>query len=349
MPIRVALLIGVLLVSGLALAIFSNKTPDHETGELRTVSNVNQSENANRVATNLNSSPPSPTPHPVSIPALMEMQLDGRDLILGAVQADNASYARHFVAYKSGDLTISGIMNIPKGNGPFPILILNHGYIDPAIYTNGRGLKREQDYLARQGFIVLHPDYRCHAQSDCAGQDQFEQRLGYVKDVMNAVQAVKVLDDPRFDKTRIGMLAHSMGGGVALNVMVAKPDLVQAIVLFAPVSGDMRDNYERWTKTRPSDAQQIIENYGSAEVNPTFWNNLSPLQFLSRVQAPVLNHHGTADESVPIEWSERLNRALLDAGKQVTYYTYAGQPHEFTSAWGMVMQHTTDFFKTSLK
>jgi hypothetical protein len=28
-------------------------------------------------------------------------------------------------------------------------VILNHGYIDPAIYTNGRGLKREQDYLAR--------------------------------------------------------------------------------------------------------------------------------------------------------------------------------------------------------
>lgn len=40
-------------------------------------------------------------------------------------------------------------MNIPKGDGSYPLVILNHGHIDTDIYTLGRGLKREQDYLAR--------------------------------------------------------------------------------------------------------------------------------------------------------------------------------------------------------
>jgi hypothetical protein len=33
-------------------------------------------------------------------------------------------------------------MNIPKWEGDFPLLILNHGYLDTRVYTNGRGLKR---------------------------------------------------------------------------------------------------------------------------------------------------------------------------------------------------------------
>ncbi len=40
---------------------------------------------------------------------------------------------------------------MPLGKGPFPALVLAHGYIDPDIYVNGQGLMREQDYLARAG------------------------------------------------------------------------------------------------------------------------------------------------------------------------------------------------------
>ena len=51
----------------------------------------------------------------------------------------------------------------PTGKGPFPAVVLNHGYIEPSIYVTGQGLAREQDYLARAGFVVLHTDYRGHA------------------------------------------------------------------------------------------------------------------------------------------------------------------------------------------
>lgn len=121
----------------------------------------------------------------------------------------HAAYTYHSVTYRSGELTISGTMSLPEGEGPFPVLILNHGYIDASVYTSGRGLRREQDYLARQGFLVIHPDYRNHAQSSRVDEDELENRLGYVEDVISAVVAVRASSLPYFEGN-IGMLGHSI-------------------------------------------------------------------------------------------------------------------------------------------
>ena len=285
----------------------------------------------------------------LSLQAFAQKEFVGRNLELGQVKTRTDQYTQYFITYESGELTISGIMNVPNGEGPFPVLILNHGYIDPAIYTNGRGLRREQDYLARRGYVVIHPDYRNHAQSDKVDGVDERFRLGYAEDVINAINAVKNSDLPYFDKERIGMMGHSLGGGVAEVIMVTKPDLVDAFMLYAPVSVDARDNYERWISRRPEVAERILTEYGSPEENPTFWDNISPISFLDQVTSPIAIHHGTADESVPLAWSERLARELEAANKDVELYTYPGEPHEFAAAWGTVMQRTVDFFDQHVK
>lgn len=287
-------------------------------------------------------------PHPISIPALSKQEFTGRDLELGRVLDDNFFYTRYYITYLSGDLKISGIMNVPKGTGPWPVLILNHGYIDPDIYTNGRGLKREQDYLARNGFIVIHPDYRNHAESDRDDASHLSLRFGYTEDVINAIYAVKESNYEWFDKDNIGMLGHSMGGGITLNIITARPDLVKAAVLFAPVSGDYRDNFARWTRNRPTEASDIIATYGEPETSPDFWNNISPLNFVSDISAPVMIHHGDADDSVPLEWSDKLVATLQINNKEHEYFIYPGEPHEFINAWPQVMQRSTNFFKQYL-
>lgn len=286
--------------------------------------------------------------HPVSLPAMMEKDIVGSDLVLGAVQAENSAYTRHTVTYRSGDLKISGILNLPKGEGPFPALILNHGYIDPAVYTNGRGLRREQDYLARRGYIVLHSDYRNHAFSDKDDRTELEVRLGYVEDSLAAAKALQASGLP-VQKDRIGMLGHSMGGGVTLGALVVAPELIDAAVLFAPVSGDARKNYERWTTRRPERAQRIVEIFGTPEEAPSFWDGVSAQIYYSAIAAPVMIHHGTADESVPLAWSEKLNADLQALQKDVRFHVYDGQPHEFTTAWGTVMERTVEFFDEKLK
>jgi dipeptidyl aminopeptidase/acylaminoacyl peptidase len=297
------------------------------------------------------SAPPAEPPHPVSLQALIQKRYDGRGLRLGQVLARTDAYTRHFATYKSGPLTISGIMNVPAGAGPFPVLVLLHGYIDPDIYTNGRGLAREQDYLAREGYVVLHIDYRNHAQSDDDLQSDLRLRLGYTEDVINAVLAVKRSKLPFLDRERVGLLGRSMGGGVTYNVLVVRPGLVDAAVVYAPVSSDTVNNFNRWIRPDPGRselARRVIAAYGAPERNPEFWRNVSPVNFLDRVTEPILIHHGTADVSCPIRWSHATLAALQAASKRARMFTYPGEPHAFEAGWPLSMRRTVAFLDRQL-
>lgn len=294
--------------------------------------------------------------NPVSLPYLMQKEFDGRDLKLVNVMDKNNYYTKYYITYKSGELTISGIMDVPRGMGPYPLIITGHGYINPAYYTTGRGLKREQDYLARRGYVVLHPDYRNHAGSDKDPEENLKLHLGYVEDVINAVYAVKNSDFDFIDKENIGMLGHSLGGGVALSIMVTKPDLIKAYVLFAPMSSDYRENFNRWILHRrepkfgpPATALKIIEKYGSPEANPEFWDNISAKTFIDNVKSPVMVHQGLSDKSVPPEWSDQLARLFREHNKEIILYTYEGEGHEFINRWPLVMKRTVEFFDSYLK
>jgi len=65
-----------------------------------------------------------------------------------------------------------------------------------------------------------------------------------------------------------------------LNMMVSKPGLVKAYVLFAPISFDYRDNFYKWIAPKGKDVmrkygppamrEKIEALYGSPESNPVF-------------------------------------------------------------------------------
>ncbi len=283
-----------------------------------------------------------------SIEQFFQKKFDGRDLTLGRVQERNSAYTRYAITYRSGELTISGIMNVPVGAGPFPVLILNHGYIDPAIYTNGRGLRREQDYLARQGFVVLHSDYRNHAESSRVDDGELENRLGYVEDVINAVYAVRAADLPYLDKENIGMLGHSMGGGIAQTVAVAAPNLVKAIALYAPVSMDYRDSYDKYMKNDGARAARIVEQYGEPTSNNPVWDAISPQTYIKRWSVPAILFQGTRDDSVPKAWSDKTAKLFETEKKSLQYVVYEGEAHEFGPKWNDFMKQSTTFFRAYL-
>src|SRR6185312_12420252 len=76
-------------------------------------------------------------------------------------------------------------------------------------------------------------------------------RLGYTEDVINAVLAIRRSGLRSLDGERVGLLGRSMGGGVMLNVLTVQPGLVDAAVVFAPVSSDTVDNFDRWIRHDP--------------------------------------------------------------------------------------------------
>jgi hypothetical protein len=142
-----------------------------------------------------------PKPNPISVQALINKKYDGRDLKVRRLLADYGAYKRYIITYRGDGLTISGVMNVPDGKGPFPVLVLNHGYIDPDSYFPGQGMPREHDYLARHGYVVLHTDYRGHASSDNDPNVDYELRLPYAVDTINAVKAVKSSKLPSSTRT----------------------------------------------------------------------------------------------------------------------------------------------------
>lgn len=293
---------------------------------------------------------PDQPPHPVSVQALIEKEYDGHGLRLVRELASTDAYRQHSVTWQGNGLTLSGVLDVPRGPGPHPVVVLAHGYIDPAIYTNGRGMKRELDWFARHGYVALHVDYRGHAFSSPAPRANLNLRLGYTEDVINAVLALQAWDGP-VEPRRIALVGRSMGGSVVYNALVARPGLVDAAVVFAPVSSDAGDNFNRWVRRDPgrSDvAGQVLEAYGAPEANPAFWANASPRRHFGRITEPVMIHHGTLDESCPIAWSRETARLMEAAGVDVRLHVYEGEQHAFGPQWPLSMERTTAFLARRL-
>lgn len=286
--------------------------------------------------------------NPLFIESYIGKDFDGRDLSIEKKLNENSAYTRYLISYMSGEEKITGAMNVPKGDGVFPVLFMNHGLVNEKLYSKGKGFEEEQDYFARHDYVTFYSDYRIIGNAG-GNLEKLKAATGYNDDVINAVYAVRDSDFSFFDKTRMGMLGHSMGGGLTLNVAVTQPGLLRAYALFAPTSADQRDNYAQWVRERPEIVKAVNIFVGSPENNPEFWDKISASSYLDNIDAPVTIHHGTKDEVVPAKWSRNLNERLKEKDKEVEFFEYLGENHEFDAEWKKVMERTLDFLDRNVK
>ena len=306
------------------------------------------------------SGPEQPEPaRPISVLGLAEQRHSGDRLRLGAVREQTDLYTSYDVTYRSRSTTgpdqggeesytISGVLNVPTGPGPFPAVVLAHGYIDPAYYVRGQGMTRERGYLAGRGYVALHVDYRNHAESDDDPRYQTRMRLGYSADVIAAVKALRRSTDVPVDDDRIALFGRSMGGGVILKALVAEPGLVQAAAPWASVSSLEADNYRQFM-SEPGDTrgQEVVAAHGSPADSPEFWRENSSRPYFDRITEPVLMVHGRFDDTCPPPWATATQRALVKAGvnSQIEWYD---DGHAFGPSFNAAMDRTVKFFDTQL-
>ena len=284
-----------------------------------------------------------------SIPAVFAREYSGDDLKVGKAFSSSAKYTRHRVTYESGGLTISGIMIKPRGPGPFPVVVLAHGYIDPATYWSGQGFRREQDWLGNKGYVALHVDYRNHARSDNDPKNDVSLRLGYAEDVIGAALAVKGSQFSYINKNKVALLGRSMGGGVAFQALVLQPGVFDAAITYASTSTLAEDNFNKWQRNNYPIGDQILKEYGTPKENPMSWQNMSSRNYFSRITEPVLMIHGTKDESCDISWARATNAALEKNGVDVTYIEYPGAPHYMSGEWSDSIRQVELFLKKNLR
>lgn len=277
------------------------------------------------------------------IETLLERGPDGGNFRIERKLTENKSYTKVLVSFISDGLKVSGTMNIPKGRKPeggFPVLILGHGLIPEEIYFPGRGSKREQDFFAKAGYVTIHPDYRGLGESDPNPYTHHDFYVGYTRDVLNLLEALRKTNSPLFDIGRVGMWGHSMGGGVATRAALLTPE-IKALVLFAPISADIEDNFYELTK---DEIRWIEKTYGVGEEADKKFIQISPLTYFGKVSAPVQLHHGTEDQDVPISFSEKMFAELKKFEKKAEFFAYPAERHEFTDAWQVAASRSLQFF-----
>jgi dipeptidyl aminopeptidase/acylaminoacyl peptidase len=292
---------------------------------------------------------PSPTLDPYAswtIESLRARTYGGGNFEVVETLENNGSFTRSLIRYESDGLDIYGFMNVPLIDGPLPVVIAIHGYIEPEVYSTLDYTTRYADDLARYGYLVIHPNLRNYPPSS-EGENMF--RVGMAVDVLNLIHIIREQGGKpgmleKADPERIGLWGHSMGGGISTRVMTVDPD-IRAVVLYAAMSGEERKNFtaiQEW-----SDGERGLEELSVPEEVLT---RISPEGFLEFVEAAVSIHHGQADELVPVEWSELTCDLLQELGKTVECTFYPGFPHTF---WGegdrQFMLNVVSFFERYLK
>ncbi len=297
--------------------------------------------------------------HPLSIEYLRSQEYPGSPLVIEQTLLPGSNYNRYLVSYQSEGLTIYGAMTVPTGEKPesgWPVILFNHGYIVPEIYSPTERYIEYMDAFARNGYIVLRPDYRGHGNSEGEAYGAYGDP-GYTIDAINALASIKQYADADLD--RIGMWGHSMGGYITARAMVVRDD-IQAGVIWAGVVASYEGLLEQWrysTATAPSTIAEgegrwptvLISKYGRPTENPVFWNMLSANHYVQDLSGPIQLHHGTADIHVPVFFSEIFYNDVIAAEQMAEYYVYEGDDHNISAQFDTAMRRTLAFFDVHVK
>lgn len=244
---------------------------------------------------------------------------------------------------------VSGIVNIPKANGTYPVIVLLRGFVDKKIYKPGIGSQPIGEELAKNGFVTLSPDFLGYGQSASGSADGFEDRFQTYTTALTLLASVDSLNTVgvSVDPKRVGIWGHSNGGHIAMAALTisGKP---YPTVLWAPVSMPFpysilyyTDEFDDHGKSLRKSLSNFEKEYNVEKY--TFTNHLN------LITAPIQLHQGTGDREVPYWWSEDLVNVLKEKKKDITYFVYAGDDHNLSlGGWSTAVLRSIAFFRENL-
>ena len=201
--------------------------------------------------------------------------------------------------------------------------------------------------LAELGFVVVSIGHRGGASNRGRAYQAYGRSSGNMRDypVTDNKHALEQLiaDHPFMDGSRIGVYGHSGGGFMTVSAILNYPSFYKAAVAGA---GNHDNNFYEMNSGE--------FYFGHPRNGPAGGPNGYAINsaLAGRLQGALLLVHGDEDEDVHLAHTLRLQRAFIEAGKDVDLVILPGEPHsDFTPAadryyrlrlWNHFLDHLTD-------
>jgi dienelactone hydrolase len=255
-----------------------------------------------------------------------------------------------YVEFASGKHTLRGMLHMPAGKGPFPGVVMCHGFTASRMEAHFLFVT-----IARQleslGLAVLRFDFAGSGESDgefgdmtmSAEVDDAQAALGFL------------LRQGEIDPQRVGLLGYSLGGGVAAILAGRRAGDVRAVCLVAGTASPARlASFIRMGKHEAHLAKHNYLDIFGLKVSRAFLQDLEkvdPPGDLARYPGPVLLIHGDYDSSVPPSETKAFYDARTRHREHTRMVTVPNADHAFSS---IPLTHELcklcgDFFGTTLK
>lgn len=221
-----------------------------------------------------------------------------------------------------GGVTLDGWLMKPANFDPakkYPLLV--HVYGEPAgqMVTNRWGGSQYLWHLmlTQQGYAVACVDNRG---TPCPRGRDFRKaayrKVGVLASQDQAAAVRDLLKRPYLDPSRVGVWGWSGGGSMTLNLMFRSPDLFRTGMSVAPVP-DMR----------LYDAIYQERYMGLPQDNAEDYKNGSPITHAAGLKGNLLIVHGTGDDNVHYQGTEKLADRLVALNKPFTMMAYPNRSH----------------------
>jgi len=272
--------------------------------------------------------------------------VDNKDIQQAVEQVQKQPVEFFRVEARDG-LELDGYIMKPTDFDPskeYPILFYVYGEPWGQTVANkwGGSLYLWHTMLTQQGYIVASIDNR--GTKSPRGFDwrrSIYKNLGVVtvRDQYDALQ--QILERWDFiDENRVGIWGHSGGGSQTLNALFRYPDSYDMGMALAPVPDlTLYDTIyqERYSGLLPESAERYKET--------------SAITHAQNLQGDLLLIHGTGDDNVHFQGSERLVNELIKHGKQFEFFAYPNRTHGIYEGEGTTLHlrtMMTEFVKDNL-
>jgi len=230
--------------------------------------------------------------------------------------AAGLQYSETLILSANGKRLFAWFIPAP-GPGVAPALAVLHGW-----GSNAETMLPLAVPLHRAGYALLLFDARSHGRSDL---DSFSSMPRFAEDLDHALYWLKC--QPGVDSKRVGVVGHSVGAAAALLAASRRDDLaaVVSIAAFAHPEAVMRRMLAAWRVPYIPFGWYIL-HYVQHVIGYSF-DDIAPVNTISRIRCPVLLVHGTEDITVPVAEAQMLyakrgggaGRLLLVKGSHDSY------------------------------